>query len=31
MENWVQEGEQTGPKFNEVAACSPRSIFAVLP
>ena len=32
MENWVQEGEQTiGPKFNEVATCGPRSIFAVLP
>ena len=32
MENWVQDGEQTiGLKFNEVATCSPRSIFAVLP
>ena len=32
MENWIQEGEQTiGIKFNEVATCSPRSIFAALP
>ena len=32
MENWVQDGEQTiGLKFNEVASCSPRSLFAVIP
>ena len=32
MENWIQEGEQTiGLKFNEVAKCSPRSLFAVVP